>query len=606
MSDTREWSDNPTVQLMTSGTVQRNQSSDTPREMECQPYAALPMKNVSEAEVRKRFTRFDADNSGALDFEEFCVLMNASRSAARVDAMPGVIYCGGVLVNPSQNVVLHATTYLETQFEGVILSGGKLMNPRRNPQVAREMAEEAVRAAERAALRPYEPWSILARAIAKPTAKPSVRHDLAAAAAAMDAEMRRRMKDDINGFQFSDDDDESITDDSSDDGGGFVEGAAIAAVQNMIRNNEATRQRGNPAGTSASSRSRNKFYNALKKESSAPRRLHAALLVLRFLAAALSPAYIHPDEYFQSTEVAAADVLGVSTTQPWEFTVSSPARSAIGPAISCGAPYWLLKVVLYADWLGGGGGQSHAGSGGGGGGGSEESGDEWRWRGDMTPPLAIVLAPRLFLFLLSLLLDASAARAARAVYWARRNKGRTGTGGDWAGAAGAGINAKIILASCWPVLTMQMRPFSNSLEALALGLAILVTLCNTSRGPFITAVALGVITAVGVWIRFTFVFFAIPLGLHVVLGGGGGGGGSGRRLSRGLVTAFGGVAAATVAALALVFVDTLYFRGGRAVAQGLAAGPGATTGAAAASLRAALLVGLALFTTLFCSQNTNQ
>ena len=33
-----------------------------------------------------------------------------------------------------------------------------------------------------------------------------------------------------------------------------------------------------------------------------------------------------------------------------------------------------------------------------------------------------------------------------------------------AGAADAGINARLVLASCWPVLTMQMRPFSNSLE----------------------------------------------------------------------------------------------------------------------------------------------
>lgn len=56
-------------------------------------FATLPMKRVKEKEVRAKFARFDADGSGALSFEEFCNLMNAARSAARVDAMSGVIYC---------------------------------------------------------------------------------------------------------------------------------------------------------------------------------------------------------------------------------------------------------------------------------------------------------------------------------------------------------------------------------------------------------------------------------------------------------------------------------------------------------------------------------
>ena len=202
--------------------------------------------------------------------------------------------------------------------------------------------------------------------------------------------------------------------------------------------------------------------------------------------------------------------MGVSTTHPWEFISESPARSAVGPALACGAPHWLLKFVLYVDWLwaralhaamegysagggchgnglresfaaildvvyrgGGGGGGGDGASGGGG-------GEEWRWRGDMTPPFAVVVAPRLFLFLASLLLDVAADGAARAVYWARKSGGGNGNGNGsrsgsgsgswggfgsaWAGAADAGINARLVLASCWPVLTMQMRPFSNSLE----------------------------------------------------------------------------------------------------------------------------------------------
>jgi phosphatidylinositol glycan class Z len=370
--------------------------------------------------------------------------------------------------------------------------------------------------------------------------------------------------------------------------------------------------------------------------------MYACLIILRLLAAVQSPAYIHPDEHFQSTEVAAADVLGVQTSQPWEFTAQHPARSAIGPAISCGISYWLLKRVLHAHWLGvravdaakeaygdglskslaaalsvvcsGGAGMKYSCGQQVGSGDMDRSrsgcippsevGSEWLWRADMTPPLAVVLAPRLFLFCASLLLDAAAAGAARAVYWARRGAAKSGSRrgsgsvrgectGDWVGLAAADIHARLTLASCWPVLTMQLRPFSNSLEALVLALAVLLVLCHTSDRPVVTAVALGAITAVGVWIRFTFIFFAIPLGVHVVVVGGGGGGGGGhgggaRRAMRGLATALGGVTGALITACALVFVDTLYFRGGASVAEGLAAGPGAAAGAALASLRSVL------------------
>ena len=121
----------------------------------------------------------------------------------------------------------------------------------------------------------------------------------------------------------------------------------------------------------------------------------------------------HTDEHFQSTEVAAADVLGVSTTHPWEFISESPARSAVGPALACGAPYWLLRSVLYVDWLWGR--ALHAAMEG------YSAGGGCRGNG----------------------LRESFAAILDVVY---------------------GINARLVLASCWPVLTMQMRPFSNSLE----------------------------------------------------------------------------------------------------------------------------------------------
>jgi hypothetical protein len=42
------------------------------------------------------------------------------------------------------------------------------------------------------------------------------------------------------------------------------------------------------------------------------------LVLLRF-AFVFSTGYIHPDEFFQSPEIAAGDVCGVSNFVPWEF-----------------------------------------------------------------------------------------------------------------------------------------------------------------------------------------------------------------------------------------------------------------------------------------------
>ena len=98
------------------------------RALDTLPHSCRPAR---EADARALFRRFDADVTGALDVDEFAALVRCLRSRARLDAMPGVIYCGG-----------------------------ELMNPSRNPELATRLLYS----------KPYEPWSPLARAIAKPTA----------------------------------------------------------------------------------------------------------------------------------------------------------------------------------------------------------------------------------------------------------------------------------------------------------------------------------------------------------------------------------------------------------------------------------------------------
>ncbi|KAJ2528084.1 hypothetical protein EV175_007486, partial [Coemansia sp. RSA 1933] len=53
--------------------------------------------------------------------------------------------------------------------------------------------------------------------------------------------------------------------------------------------------------------------------------LYAALLVARVLLA-LSPGYIHPDEFFQAGEVTGGDILGVDSVRTWEFSEDAPIR----------------------------------------------------------------------------------------------------------------------------------------------------------------------------------------------------------------------------------------------------------------------------------------
>ena len=65
---------------------------------------AVPgLRRLSETRAREIFARFDEDDSGSLDVHEFRKLAALLRSVHALDQMPGVIYCGGKLMNPSQN-----------------------------------------------------------------------------------------------------------------------------------------------------------------------------------------------------------------------------------------------------------------------------------------------------------------------------------------------------------------------------------------------------------------------------------------------------------------------------------------------------------------------
>lgn len=55
------------------------------------------------------------------------------------------------------------------------------------------------------------------------------------------------------------------------------------------------------------------------KRSLNAREVYRCAVVLRVAFVFIGSGYVHPDEYFQSSEIAARDVLNVTAFTPWEF-----------------------------------------------------------------------------------------------------------------------------------------------------------------------------------------------------------------------------------------------------------------------------------------------
>lgn len=437
-------------------------------------FRTFPVRR-SDEDVRATFDRFDADGSGALDVHEFRALMHALRSSARLDRMPGVIYCGGELVNPSVNPDIANATRL-----------------REKERRIRKMYAE-----------PYAPKSNLAKAVAKPTVRREKMH-----------------------------------------GGEDVFGRAPFTDSDEDRARMDADRRVGPRVRVSAAR------GSTTTAPSARRRLAYALLLLARLVACLLPGYVHPDEYHQTVEIAASDALGVrSAPRAWEFEPSRPARSVLGPVVTAGWTYAAARA--FAAPMG-----TFA---------IGRTFPEGEFPG-FASPWIVVLAPRLGAFILSLAVDAAVDRAARAAYWAGPNPTRSGY-------ETAGLDARLVVGSCWATLALQVRPFTNAAEATtaAAATALVVSRAENTSEVFAAGV-LGAVTAVGAWIRFTFPVFVAPLGVRLVLdaarverrdapGGGVPGDVPAKRFVAALRVVLAGLFAFFAAAFVLVAIDTRYFRG---------------------------------------------
>ncbi|KAF9981349.1 hypothetical protein BGZ75_007384 [Mortierella antarctica] len=235
------------------------------------------------------------------------------------------------------------------------------------------------------------------------------------------------------------------------------------------------------------------------------------LLLLAFrIFNALSPGYIHPDEFFQSAEITAGNIFGLDVNIPWEYKPRLPCRSILIPAITTGIPYLLLKT-----WIGTDPGMIVG-----------QEADHF------VTSRALFITQRLAFVLISLIIDWAVVRMARQI---RRSPSV----------------ALLLVSSSYVTLAYHTHPFSNTVETVILALCATVLSSiildhdssmspapassaladrtstvapagnqssiraesNTRPTPIALSFLLGVLFAVGTFTRITFVVYGFPLGV---------------------------------------------------------------------------------------------
>ncbi|GAA5839969.1 hypothetical protein JCM11251_006574 [Rhodosporidiobolus azoricus] len=191
-----------------------------------------------------------------------------------------------------------------------------------------------------------------------------------------------------------------------------------------------------------------------------PRRttlVYGVLVLVRIFIAFTSTSLIHPDEHFQNPEIAAASVFnyadhGDGPLKTWEWTGDSPCRSILPVFGSSGLAFALSRFLV---------------------------GPSLTARALFATERAVML---LFSFALDYLVHAT-------------SESRT---------------TLLLLASSPVTFTFLLRPFSNSLETLAFA-ALISLVRRAGRKPSLRILGgIGLVLAIGVFIRITFVAFAAP------------------------------------------------------------------------------------------------
>ncbi|CAH7675922.1 Alg9-like mannosyltransferase family-domain-containing protein [Phakopsora pachyrhizi] len=201
-----------------------------------------------------------------------------------------------------------------------------------------------------------------------------------------------------------------------------------------------------------------------------PSLCYLVLVLIRLIILLTSTSFIHPDEHFQNTEIAISDVFGlINVTRSWEWSkpdISDANSQAFGGhAVRSIVPIYAtshlgLKLLKFFSELG-------------------------------VLNLStrnLVTAPRLVLFLLSILLELLIFRVTRS------------------------FTAVLLLASSLSNLLFASRTFSNSLEYILLSSSILLsTRLYSGRFKLFSLVVWTFINIFAIWVRVSFLAFSIPI-----------------------------------------------------------------------------------------------
>ncbi|CAM9324882.1 unnamed protein product [Bubo scandiacus] len=195
------------------------------------------------------------------------------------------------------------------------------------------------------------------------------------------------------------------------------------------------------------------------------RRLWALLAALRAGWCLLPQAgYLHPDEFFQSPEVMAGDILNLQVYYPWEFLSSSPCRTVVFPLMTSGVTYWVIKSLQQLDIC-----------------------------SSCINSYTLLVSPRLLFTVFSFILDYSVYRLAP--FW---------EADPW--------KALVLLAGSYVTLVFYTRTFTNTLEGLLFALLMLLVSSRKSDGSLADPASsplIGIITTAGFFNRPTFLAFAL-------------------------------------------------------------------------------------------------
>ena len=194
--------------------------------------------------------------------------------------------------------------------------------------------------------------------------------------------------------------------------------------------------------------------------------------------------YIHPDEFFQGGQEL---FFGCPPTIPWEFEPENALRSVFPPAVMTWIPlqiYGGLKALV----------------------GVAIGRNDTMLAG--FSGMEVLVVPRIACSLLSILV------VDRGV-WATCKSGR-----EQQEQAGVPVPV-LLLGSAWTTIGMMTRPFSNSMETFIFASLMTTVLTNVkpqgeSAFGFLFCWKIGIISALGIFTRFTFVFFATPVLLFLL------------------------------------------------------------------------------------------